>query len=207
MQRTRRAILDHLKRHPGATVEELAIAARVAPITVRAHLAALGGGALLRSEDVRGARGRPFRRYFLTEAAEAHFPKHYDVLATSLLEGLEEIESSGSVRALVSHVASGTASRYRRRVDGKSLRERVEVIAEIIEEQGGAAEWEQAGQSYVIREHNCPYLSVSRCSDHVCEMDRQVVEKLAGVDVRVTQRLRDGAESCDFVISGELIAS
>jgi predicted ArsR family transcriptional regulator len=53
-----------------------------------------------------------------------------------------------------------------------------------------------------VREHHCPYPSVSRCSDHVCEIDRRLVEKLAGASVVVTQRLRDGADSCDFVIAG-----
>ncbi|HEX2185719.1 MAG TPA: hypothetical protein VHN78_09465, partial [Chloroflexota bacterium] len=46
-----------------------------------------------------------------------------------------------------------------------------------------------------------PYLSVSRCNDHVCEIDRQVVARLAGSPVEVPQRLRDGDESCDFVIA------
>jgi predicted ArsR family transcriptional regulator len=201
MQRTRRAIMDHLKRHPGAALAELAAAAGVAPITVRAHVGSLVEAGLARYEEVRRGRGRPFRRYYLTDQAEPFFPKQYDRLAADLLAGVAELEGSDAVGALVRHVAGGMAAPYLSRVTGKSLPERVVAIAEIIEEQGGAAQWQATDAGYVVHEHNCPYPSVSRCSDHVCEIDRQVVARLADAPVEVTQRLRDGADSCAFVIA------
>jgi predicted ArsR family transcriptional regulator len=201
MQRTRRAILDHLKRKSGATLDELASAGGIAPITARSHLAILTDAGLVRATEVRQGRGRPARRYSLTEAADVYFPKHYDRLALSLLASLSHLEGQEAVVALVDHVADAMAASYEPRVEGKSLADRVAAIAEIIEEQGGAAEWETTAEGYVVREHHCPYPSVSRCSDHVCEIDRRLVEKLAGTSVAVTQRLRDGAESCDFVIA------
>jgi predicted ArsR family transcriptional regulator len=207
MQRTRRAILDHLKRKPGATLQELASAGGIAPITARSHLAILLDAGLVEATAVRPGRergrgrGRPARRYALTEAADAYFPKGYDRLALSLLAGLSQLEGHEAIEALVDHVAGGMAAGYGERVEGKSLPERVAAIAEIIEEQGGAAEWAPTEEGYVVREHNCPYLTVSRCYDHVCEIDRRLVQKLAGTPVAVTQRLRDGADSCDFVIA------
>jgi predicted ArsR family transcriptional regulator len=200
MQRTRRAILDYLQRNPGATLEELAAAGGIAAITARSHLAILTEAGLVQATAVRGGRGRPARRYALTDAADAYFPNGYDRLALGLLAGVSQLEGAAAV-ALVDHVAEGMAAGYARRVKGKALPERVAAIAEIIEEQGGAAEWAATEDGYVVREHHCPYPSVSRCSDHVCEIDRRLVEKLAGTSVAVTQRLRDGAESCDFVIT------
>ncbi len=203
MQRTRRTILDYLKKHPGATLEELAGAAGTAPVTARAHVNLLVEHGLLVFEDVRGGRGRPFRRYSLTEAAEAHFPKQYDQLAVSLLSGLGELEGQAGVTALIDHVAERMAAGYRSRVEGLPIQERVAVVSEIIDEQGGATEWEVTPDGYVVRERNCPYISVSRHDAHVCELDRKVIEKLAGAQVDVAQRLRDGAESCVFVIGRE----
>jgi predicted ArsR family transcriptional regulator len=201
MQRTRRIILDHLKRHPGATLEELAAAAGTAAITARAHVNLLVEQGLLEYRDVRGGRGRPFRRYSLTDAAEAHFPKQYDQLAVSLLSGLGELEGQAGVAALIDHVAERMAAGHRPRVEGRPMEERVAAVSEIIDEQGGATEWEVTADGYVVRERNCPYLSVSRHDAHVCELDRKLIEKLAGADVDVAQRLRDGAESCVFVIA------
>lgn len=203
MQRTRRAILDYLKRRPGATVDELAAAAGIAPVTVRAHLAVLGEAGLLRASDVRHGRGRPLRRYYLTEAADSYFPKRYDRLATSLLAGLSQLEGHEAVGALVRHVAEGMAAGYLSRVAGRPLAERVAAIAGIIEEEGGAADWAATESGFVVREHNCPYASVSRCTDHVCEIDRQMVARLAEAPVTVTERLRDGADQCTFLIAAE----
>lgn len=201
MQKSRRAILDHLKRWPGATLEELAAAAGTAPITARAHVNLLVEQGMLTATDVRGRRGRPYRRYFLTESAEQFFPKQYDQLAASLLSGLGELEGNAGVAALIEHVAGRMAAGHLPRVEGRPLEERVATVSEIIDEQGGATDWEAIGDGYVVRERNCPYLSVSRHDAHVCEMDRQLIAKLAGADVNVTQRLRDGAQSCVFVIT------
>jgi predicted ArsR family transcriptional regulator len=89
------------------------------------------------------------------------------------------------------------------RVDGQPLSDRVATISEIIDEQGGATEWERTPDGYLVRERNCPYQAVSQRDEHVCELDRQVMERLSGSGVHVTQRLRDGDESCIFMIAGE----
>src|SRR5690348_7713350 len=125
MQRTRRVILDYLKRNPGAGLGDLARAAGVAEITARAHVAILTDDGLLRATEVRHGRGRPARRYFLTDAAEAHFPKHYDQLATSLLAGVAQLSSPKVMETLIGHVAADMAAAYRSRVEGKPLAERV----------------------------------------------------------------------------------
>jgi predicted ArsR family transcriptional regulator len=203
MQKSRRTILDYLKRHPGATIEALAAAANLAPITARSHLNVLAAEGVVQYEDVHGQRGRPYRRYTLTDAAEAFFPKQYDQLAVSLLSGLSELEGHAGVDALIGHVAGRMAAASLPRVAGLPLAERVAIVSEIIDEQGGATEWESSEDGYVVRERNCPYLSVSREDAHVCELDRQVIARLAGSEVNVTQRLRDGAESCVFVIARE----
>src|SRR5918997_1696365 len=140
VQRARRAILGYLQRNPGATLEELAAAGGIAAITARSHLAILTTAGLVRATEVRRGRGRPARRYALTDAADAYFPNGYDRLALGLLSGLSQLEGPAAA-ALVDHVAAGMAAGYARRVNGKSLPERVAAIAEIIEEQGGAAEW------------------------------------------------------------------
>ena len=203
MQKTRRSLLDFLKRNPGASLDELAAGLEAAEITTRAHVNQLVEQGLVRTEEVRGRRGRPFRRYFLTEEADQFFPKHYDQLAVSLLSGLSELEGASGVTSLIQHVAGRMAAGHLPRVEGRSLEERVATVSEIIDEQGGATDWEVTDDGFVVRERNCPYISVSRHDAHVCELDRQVIARLAGTDVSVSQRLRDGADSCVFVIPRE----
>jgi predicted ArsR family transcriptional regulator len=200
MHRTRRVILNYLKRTPGATLVQVAKAAGIAPITARSHVAALLEDGLVRTVDVRGHRGRPHRCYYLTEAAEAFFPKQYDTLAVSLLSSVAQLEGESGLHTLIDHVAGQMAAPYAARVEDQPLPVRLAVVANMITERGGVADWARTDEGYVVREHNCPFPSASRCSDHVCEIDRQLVERLAGTPVKVTQRMRDGAESCAFVI-------
>ena len=203
MQRTRRVILDHLKRHPGASLDELSGVTGTAEITTRSHVNLLMEQGLLSATEERGRRGRPFRRYHLTDEAEAFFPKQYDQLAVDLLTGMSDLGGTAGVSALIEHVAGLMAATHRPRVEGLPLDRRVAAVSKIVDEQGGAAEWEVTPDGYIVRERNCPYHAVSRQDDHVCELDRQMIANLTGAPVRVTQRLRDGADSCVFVIAKE----
>ncbi|HEX2922718.1 MAG TPA: winged helix-turn-helix transcriptional regulator, partial [Chloroflexota bacterium] len=85
MQRTRRQILDILKRRGRATLEELSKEVALSPVTVRVHLSVLQRDDLVSVEEVRGKVGRPYFVYSLTEDAEELFPKRYHALANRLL--------------------------------------------------------------------------------------------------------------------------
>src|SRR5262245_24085541 len=67
MQRTRRQILNILKHRGKATVDELASEILLSSVTVRAHLAILDREGLVTFEEVRGAVGRPYYAYSLTD--------------------------------------------------------------------------------------------------------------------------------------------
>src|SRR5207244_1098671 len=108
---------------------QLAKAGGIAPITARSHVAVLQEEGLLRAVDVRGRRGRPHRCYYLTEAAEAHFPKQYDALAVSLLSSVAQLEGESGLNALIDHVAGQMAAPYAPRVEGQPLPGRVQVVA------------------------------------------------------------------------------
>ena len=203
VHKTRRAILDLLKRRGSASVEALARELALIPVTARPHLRVLEEEGLISGTDVRGQRGRPYRVYRLTpRAEEQYFPKQYDTLALQLLSTLAEKEGHESLQVLMDHVAENMAAPQRARVEGKPFAPRVAEVARILAETGGTAELQPTADGYVVREYNCPYLQVSRQSAQVCEIDRRLVSKLAGAPVQLdSDRLRDGAARCSFVIS------
>src|SRR5512140_657216 len=88
VQRTRREILNILKRKGRATLDELAQGVGLVPVTVRAHLNVLERDDLVKYEEVRGKVGRPYYVYSLTEEADALFPKTYHTLANRVLDSL-----------------------------------------------------------------------------------------------------------------------
>jgi predicted ArsR family transcriptional regulator len=185
LQRTRKQILDHINRHGPSTVEELAQATGVVPVTVRAHLGVLEKDSLIVGTKVRSGRaGRPRIYYGLTPRARDVFPKDYDHLALRLVQAIDGPEA----RSAVFHRAGAEwASRLRHDLEGLSMDERVEVAVSALDRTGCEAEWLPDGAHLLVRMHNCPYSAVAERFPEICEMERTFLEDLVGVPVRIDE--------------------
>jgi len=161
MQTTRQQILEHLQRHGRATVKELGQLLRLTPTGIRQHLTALERDGLVLAGEERGRVGRPTLVYTLTEKAESLFPKSYDELATALLEEIRASEGSERLYQLLHRVAQRMAESFWERVQGKSLAERVEETALILQEQGCLVDWEQRDSEFLLHEFTCPFSKVA----------------------------------------------
>src|SRR5690348_7810441 len=89
MKSTRDRILQTLLRHPRSTINELADAVGINPISVRHHLTNLQVEALVAAEEERHGVGRPRLVYFLTEDGLEKFPTRYLRLTTRLLSQMK----------------------------------------------------------------------------------------------------------------------
>src|SRR3990170_2667617 len=87
-------MLDLLRRHKQATVEELTRALGLAPATIRRHLDILMRDDHVSVNQVRRDTGRPHYVFFLTEAGEDLFPKNYVRLTNRLIEEIVSLEPS-----------------------------------------------------------------------------------------------------------------
>src|SRR5262249_46279013 len=81
-----RRILDALKLEGPRTARELAESLGGGEVAMRAHLRYLHAAGLVAHEEERQPIGRPVRRFRLTTAADALFPRPYDLLAVRLFE-------------------------------------------------------------------------------------------------------------------------
>ena len=212
MRTTKSEILAHLKRTGGSPIEELATSLGLARMTVRQHLAMLERDALVSSREVRRATGRPHYVFSLTDGGEEMFPKRYDRLAglileeVSLLDG-EEIAGltpTQKKRLLFDKMVGRLHHQYEAKVAGKALKERVEAVAGILDEEGGFAEWRPVNGGFEIADYNCVYRRVVDSHDDLCDWHLSLLSRLLGNDVSCTQFMSKGAECCRFVVeSGE----
>ena len=200
MQRTRRQILDILKKRGQATLEELAREVLLSPVTVRVHLSVLQRDDLVKVEEVRGRVGRPFFVYSLTEEAEDLFPKRYHVLASRLLGGIDDLLPAETRDALLSHIAAKWAEERSSRLAGKSLAEKVAEVAQIRTEEGAIADWERTDGGFLLRHYNCPNLLVSRAHAHVCAIDEEYLGRLFGSPILRQSCIGRGDRVCSFLI-------
>ncbi|HLA18272.1 MAG TPA: winged helix-turn-helix transcriptional regulator [Dehalococcoidia bacterium] len=210
MRTTKSEILAHLKRTGGSSIEELATSLGLARMTVRQHLAMLERDALVSSREVRRATGRPHYVFSLTDRGEEMFPKRYDRLAGLILEEaslLDGAEISGLTpaekrRLLFDKMVGRLHHQYEAKVAGKALKERVEAVAGILDEEGGFAEWRPVNGGFEIADYNCVYRRVVDSHDDLCDWHLSLLSRLLGNDVSCTQFMSKGAECCRFVVEG-----
>jgi predicted ArsR family transcriptional regulator len=200
MQTTRQQILEHLQRHGRATVKELGQLLHLTSTGIRQHLTVLERDGLVLAREERGRVGRPTLVYTLTEKAESLFPKGYDELATALLEEIRAEEGSERLYQLLQRVAQRLAESLRERVQGKSLSQRVEETALILQEQGCLVDWEQRDAEFFLHEFTCPLSKMAKQDSSVCTLHLELVRLLTGADTRLVSSLLRGERACTYRI-------
>jgi len=192
VQSTKSLILTSIKRSGGSTVDELAQALDLAPMTVRQHLAVLQRDDLVRAEPVRRATGRPHYVYRLTQRGDDTFPKRYDRLAEALLrevsrlqaDEIEDLAPDEKASLILHRVADRLVDAHALNVRGRALEEQVAAVAEMLHADGGFAEWEKTESGYVISDYNCLFGRASLQDGHGCEWHSYLLSRMLGPGVR-----------------------
>ena len=201
VQKTRRQILDILKRRGSATLEELAKEIGLSSVTIRAHLSLLERDDLIASEEVRGKVGRPHFVYSLTEHADQHFPTAYHQIAHRFLECFKDVATPQQMDLLINKVAQRWADEKTGRLVGKGLAERVSEVARIRTEEGAIAEWERCNGSFVIHQHHCPASRIALLHPEVCQAELEYLRRLLGVSVERVSSIRGGELRCSYRVA------
>lgn len=215
MHSTKDNILAYLKRSGGGTVDAVASEFGLARMTVRQHLSGLERDGLIASREERRPTGRPHLFFSLTPGGEERFPRRYDRLANLALQEvalLEADEISGLTpedkkRLLLKKMADRVYLDHEPRVRGKSLKERVAVVADILRREGGFAEWKAEGSQYEIVDYNCAYRIVADSHRDVCDWHLSLLGQLLGKDIECDQFISEGADSCRFVVKDDAATS
>jgi DeoR family suf operon transcriptional repressor len=150
MNSTRNRILQTLMRKPRTTINELAQAVGINPISVRHHLTSLQVEGLVKTEEERHGVGRPRLVYFLTEAGNERFPTRYLRLTSRLLDQLKSTMPEPMVSKLFSQMASDMADDYSEQMKGLSMEERLNLARTLLSEEGFSVEWEKAGGQWFV---------------------------------------------------------
>jgi DeoR family transcriptional regulator, suf operon transcriptional repressor len=209
---TRERVLQTLLKNHRCTVNELAEAVDINPISVRHHIAKLQADGLVTSEEERHGVGRPRQIYFLTESGLEHFPTRYMRLTIRLLEQLKEHMPSAMVGQLFSEMAASLVQDYadEARVSGLTTEQRLELVRRLLKEEGFDIEWEKKGEEYHIREGSCPYFHVGQNHPEICWVDQTLISTVLDLPAEKVKCVLDGDTYCTYVVPNiepELIPS
>lgn len=202
MGNTQEQVLENLLNRQRCTINDLAEAVEINPISVRHHISKLEADGLVTSVEERHGVGRPRRIYFLTEKGIEHFPARNIRLTTQLINQLKQSLSARTVDKLFRGMASNLAQEYRENIEieGLNLDQRLALIQDWLTDEGFSVQIEKTEEQVLIRETSCPYIHVGRIHNEICTFDQALISEVLGALPERTTCLLDGDNLCTYVL-------
>ncbi len=198
---TQRGVLATLKRLGEATADELATKLHISSSAVRQHLGALRIAGVVAARQQRGQPGRPADHYYATEQSEPLFSGNDAALSVEILEQVEA-EDPELIDRIFDRRRERLVDGARERVAGKPTDECIDILTELLDEQGYLADVEKVGnRNYHLNLHSCAIWPVADRYRQACTAELAFIGDLlpdATVD-RITHKTA-GAHTCAYDI-------
>jgi predicted ArsR family transcriptional regulator len=209
--RTRERVSGLLLEHGPQTAAELAARLGVSPAAVRRHLDALTATGRVAERTTREAhrgRGRPARRFLLTERGRSAFPHAYDDLALTALRYVAASGGPDAVRAVAEQQLAGLEVRCSTAVERATEEaagapvDRAQVLAAALTAEGYAATASAISSGGQLCQHHCPVAHVAAEFPQLCEAETAVIGRLVGTHVQRLATIAHGDGVCTTHIPG-----
>jgi predicted ArsR family transcriptional regulator len=209
--RTRDRVSALLLEHGPQTASELAGLLGISPAAVRRHLDGLAAAgrvaerATPSASGVHRGRGRPARRFALTDAGRSAFPHAYDDLALTALRFVAAQGGADAVRAVAEQQLAGLEQRCSTAVDGARVTagvDRAPALAEALTAEGYAATASAISGGGQLCQHHCPVAHVAAEFPQLCEAETAVIGRLVGTHVQRLATIAHGDGICTTHIPG-----
>ncbi|MBL8091973.1 MAG: winged helix-turn-helix transcriptional regulator [Anaerolineales bacterium] len=200
MSATRNKILQTLLKKPKSTINDMAEAVGINPISVRHHLTNLQMEGLVEAQEERHGVGRPRLVYLLTSEGMEQFPTRYLQLTKRLITQMKESMPAETVSTLFGQIADNLVSQYEHDVKGLSMEARLDFVKDLLAQEGFTVEWEKKDDSYQIHETSCPYYQIGIAHPEVCTVDQTLISKMLALPVNKVQCILDGSAHCTYVV-------
>jgi predicted ArsR family transcriptional regulator len=198
-----------LQRGP-ISASDLGATLGLTPAAVRRHLDGLTAQGLVTTwtaaEGAPRRRGRPARKFVLTDAGHAAMSTAYDDLAAQLLEFLAETAGAEAVRDFAAVRANRLAARYRPAVTavGTDPHQRADALARALTTDGYAASVRSVDDGHSaghpagkqLCQGHCPVQQVATQFPQLCEAETKAFSDLLGVHVQRLATLAHGEHVC-----------
>lgn len=200
-------VIEYIKRNGSATIKELEDLLGVTTNAVRQHLQSLQADGYIERRQVNAGVGRPHHAYMISAKANELFACHCDDLALTLLEEVFALEGAERAELLLGRVGDRLAKRYAASVRGEMLLDRVEQMAEALQQRGVLTGVDVKDENVIVlHAYNCPYHELAQEHRAICEMDEKVMRQVLGSDVNLSACMMDGHRGCSFVVSQPVVS-
>ena len=202
---TRERVLQTLLTRQNCTINEIAEAVEINPISVRHHITKLQADGLVDSAEQRHGVGRPRRIYFLTADGRELFPTRYLRLTSMLLDQLKESVPQNTLDKVFTSIAENMASKHANDLNGLTIEQRLDLVKNLLNQEGFSVEWERQGDTYQIHESNCPYYYIGQNHPEVCSVDMTLIHTVLAVPTEKVKCMLNGDSQCTYIIPASSI--
>ena len=211
--RTRDRVSALLLEHGPQTASELAGRLGISPAAVRRHLDSLVAAGRIEerlARDTQRGRGRPARRFHLTDAGRSTFPHAYDDLALTALRFVAASGGPDAVRAVAEQQLAGLEARASSAVEsavraaGDVPVDRAQALAAALTAEGYAATASAISGGGQLCQHHCPVAHVAAEFPQLCEAETAVIGRLVGTHVQRLATIAHGDGICTTHLPGPL---
>ncbi|MDK8179831.1 metalloregulator ArsR/SmtB family transcription factor [Paenibacillus sp. UMB4589-SE434] len=196
---TRRDIVLLLKKLGAASIQQMSEQLELTGMAVRRHLIALQKEKYVRisKQCEHVGVGRPSFVYQLTIAAEQLFPHQYDILATELMDEIDQLFGEDYINQLFEQRRNRIERKYETAMLGRGFEERIATLAAIQDKEGYMVTLEKnLDGSYSFEEANCPVSQVALRYRQACACELALFGSLLDADVKRMQCIADGDTKC-----------
>ena len=198
--RTRRRVLRRLLEDDAATAREVAARLGLGAAAVRRHLDALVAEGHVVEVQARadGSRGRPARRFRLSDAGRALFGHAYDDVAVDALRELRDVGGDAAVSSWARRRLGELERRLEEAAASSSLAERSEALATALSAEGFVAEVVDGpgGRAVQVCQHHCPVQAVAAENPELCREETESLARVLGTHVQRLTTIASGHAWC-----------
>ncbi len=196
----RLAVLRLLKQRGPMTAKAIARELGITPVAVHKHLEALEADGLVEASVRKQPRGRPALVYQPSARALEVFPQGYRDLLIGVLNRVAELHGADELYRLLASHSQSLRERYRIRLMGKDLVERVRELARIRDEEGYMAAVREEPGGLLLIEHHCPIFEIAREHPEACRCEEELFTDILEAPVRREATLAQGDPACLYRI-------
>jgi predicted ArsR family transcriptional regulator len=188
-----------LEEKRGLTIDDMVKGLEISRTAVNQHVAALENASFIERHALAKTGGRPCQVYVLSEKGVELFPKQYSWFADLLLKYLEDRIGRDETELLLRTMGEDLAEQMRHRLTGKTPREQLEEIAQIMQELGYEASAANVGEGELwLRAVNCIYHHLASEHPEVCSLDLAFLSALSRRTVQHAECMVREGKACRF---------
>jgi predicted ArsR family transcriptional regulator len=197
-------ILSTLKTRGALGIPDIAKVLDVTVEAVRQQMVKLQSEGLVDAESRPAGRGRPTQIWRLTGAGHARFPDTHAEMTVQMISAVITVFGEKGMDQLIGAREEAMRANYREAMLGaRSLKTKLERLAEIRSREGYMAEFRPEGDGFLFIENHCPICTAARACTGFCRSELQLFEEVLGTDANVSrvEHVLAGARRCAYQVS------